>query len=531
MKDFAAFLAAHRAQVEPLEIERDDAWWQVSLSSAPEAEERAAEAEKRLTRLYSADPAAYAALKALDTTGLSPDEARQSRILRDRYAAAQMDDAYLVEMVDTERRVDNAFNTFRPLLRGKPVSDNALREILRDSDDPPLRREAWEASKSVGGLVETDVLRLVEMRNAAARQMGYPDYFVLSLSLLQEIEPDVLFGLLNDLETQTNPLWQARKAEIDAALAARFQIPAADLRPWHYSDPFFQEAPTGEADLDRFYKDRNLEAITESFFDAIGLPIADILTRSDLYERENKNQHAFCLHVGRFDDVRVLCNCTGSERWMSTMLHEFGHAVYDRYLGDDLPFFLRDAAHTLTTEAIAMVMGRFSRSAAFLETYVGVPESAARQVADSAAREQATHLLIMARWCLVMVHFERALYADPTQDLNRLWWQMVRRFQHVAPPDEEERASAPDWAAKLHLSLAPVYYHNYLLGEMFASQLLDYLQARVVPENDLPVRSPAVGAYLRRAVFAPGARYPWNVLIEHATGEPLNPAHFVAHLR
>ena len=28
-----------------------------------------------------------------------------------------------------------------------------------------------------------------------------------------------------------------------------------------------------------------------------------------------------------------------------------------------------------------------------------------------------------------------------------------------------------DWAAKIHLTVAPVYYHNYLLGQMTASQL------------------------------------------------------------
>jgi peptidyl-dipeptidase A len=54
------------------------------------------------------------------------------------------------------------------------------------------------------------------------------------------------------------------------------------------------------------------------------------------------------------------------------MLHEFGHAVYDKYLGDDLPFFLRETAHTLTTEAVAMLMGRFSRNAAWLERYAGL---------------------------------------------------------------------------------------------------------------------------------------------------------------
>ena len=37
----------------------------------------------------------------------------------------------------------------------------------------------------------------------------------------------------------------------------------------------------------------------------------------------------------------------------------------------------------------------------------------------------------------------------------------------------EGRAAAPDWAAKIHIATNPVYYHNYMLGEMMASQLQD----------------------------------------------------------
>ena len=83
---------------------------------------------------------------------------------------------------------------------------------------------------------------------------------------------------------------------------------------------------------------------------------------------------------------------------MGTMLHEFGHAVYDKYLGDDLPFFLRETAHTLTTEAVAMLMGRFSRNAAWLERYAGLSPEEARGIEASARAEQQAQLLILARW-------------------------------------------------------------------------------------------------------------------------------------
>lgn len=522
---FTDFLGAHRTRVEALEIEAAQAWWESNTRGTPEAEARSAAARKRIARVY-ADPELWARLQ--DTAPLAPDAARQRLLLRNTATAHQMDDAVMVEIVDTENAVESAYNNFRaPLPSGERVGDNRLRDILRDSDDVELRREAWEASKRIGAEVEGRVRHLVALRNREARRLGYADYYGMALRL-QELDETVLFGLLDDLAAKTEPLWQAYKGKLDRDLAARFGVAPDALRVWHYGDPFFQEAPPGRVHLDEFFKDKDLEAITAAFFADIGLPIADVLHRSDLYERAGKCQHAFCIHVGRFEDVRVLCNCTRSERWMSTLLHEFGHAAYDKYLGDDLPFFLRDCAHILTTEAIAMLMGRFPRNAAWLRRWAGVSAEEAEATAASARTEQRAQLLIMARWCLVMTHFERALYADPDGDLNRLWWEIVRRFQGVTPP---EGRSAPDWAAKIHLALSPVYYHNYLLGEMLASQLLDHLRTLSPDAGDEGlVQSPAVGAFLRESVFAQGARLPWNALIERATGEPLNPAPFVRHL-
>ena len=52
------------------------------------------------------------------------------------------------------------------------------------------------------------------------------------------------------------------------------------------------------------------------------------------------------------------------------------------------------------------------------------------------------------RLAMVMTHFERALYQDPEQDLNTLWWDLVEEFQGVRRP---EGRHAPDWASKISI--------------------------------------------------------------------------------
>ncbi|MCW3096268.1 MAG: Oligoendopeptidase [Chthonomonadaceae bacterium] len=524
-----AFIEQHVAVVAPLSRELGMADWEMQTTSSPEATERVAELRERLITLY-ANKEEYAFLQSLNGHKFDdPLLARQHLLLRHSYLSNQIAPEVIAEMIQLEVGIEETFNMFRATVGGEQVSDNTLDDLLLMSDDVVQRREAWEASQAVGAAVSERVLQLVRLRNREAQRLGFPDYYVMSLEL-QELNPERLFALLDDLQTRSQSLWENYKAELDTQLAARFHTTPADLRPWHYHNRFFQEPGPGEADLDRFFGDKDLEKLTSEFFAAIGLPVDDLLKIADLHERPGKCQHAFCTHIDRAGDIRVLCNNRPNERWMSTTLHEFGHAVYDKFLDPALPYLLRDPAHIMTTEAIALFMGRLTKDADWLATYAGVaPEEAAR-IAASARREVRDHLLVFMRWCFVMAHFERALYQDPEQDLNTLWWTLKAKYQNLTPP---ENRHAPDWAAKIHLASAPVYYHNYQLGEMVASQLLHHLTTQVLvgePSAAL-VTSPKVGAYMEAALFRPGAVAPWEVWLEHATGEPLNPGYFVEQLQ
>ena len=208
---------------------------------------------------------------------------------------------------------------------------------------------------------------------------------------------------------------------------------------------------------------------------------------------------------------------------MGTMLHEFGHAVYDKYNDGALSYLLRMPAHTLTTEAIAMLNGRMSKSPEWLMKIAGLPETDANRLSASAFKTLRSEMLIFLRWAITLVHFERELYRHPAQDLSLFWWECVERYQKVSPPPDRRR---PDWASKTHLSTTPVYYQNYVLGELMASQLLEHIYRDVVKAKSY-VGNPETGRFLVEKIFKPGARYEWNELLLRATGEELNPEHFL----
>ncbi len=163
----------------------------------------------------------------------------------------------------------------------------------------------------------------------------------------------------------------------------------------------------------------------------------------------------------------MLANVVADRYWADTMLHELGHGAYDVGFDPSLPWLLRDC-HLTVTEGVAIMMGRLAQDVEWLRDVAGLDDDAAARLAAPLRAAQAADLLVFTRWVLVMTNFERALYADPDADLATVWWQLVSRYQLVTPPDGRH---APDWAAKIHVACAPVYYHTYLYGNLVASQL------------------------------------------------------------
>lgn len=529
-----AFVARHEAKIRPLEIEVARSWWLANTTGQDEAFQRKQELETQYDLALS-DAEQFKELTELhaqrDKLG-DAQLARQIEVLYLQYLSKQVDPALLKQIVEKSNAVEQAFNVFRPKVAGKEQTDNEVRQVLIASNDPARRRAFWEASKDVGAVVEADLKDLVRLRNEAARKLGFKDFHVMQLALAEQDQQQVL-KLFDELDELTREPFEQAKKEIDQRLAANYGIEIDELRPWHYHDPFFQEAPAVfKSDLDAAYKDADLVELTRKFYEGIGLPIDDVLARSDLFEKEGKNPHAFCTDIDREGDVRVLCNIVPNEKWMGTMLHELGHAVYSsKYIPRELPYTLRSDAHILCTEGVAMMFERFSKSADWLAA-MGIKVDDPTDFNETGARMRRNQLLIFSRWCQVMFRFEKALYEDPDQDLNKLWWDLVERYQGLKRP---EGRNEPDYASKIHIVSAPAYYHNYMMGQLFASQVHAAICRDVLkgasPQDAIYVGNKQVGDFMRQRVFAPGRTLPWNELTRHATGEALNPKAFADDFR
>lgn len=527
-----AFIAEHEATIRPLEIAVGRAWWDANTTGKDEAFAAKEAAENRLNETLS-NGERFATLKRLEEARIAdPLVARQIHVLYLQYLDKQVDPALLKRIAAKANAIEKAFNVFRARAGDQTYTDGEVRQVLLTSKDSAERQRVWEASKEVGSAVENDLRELVYFRNQAARKLGFDNYHVMQLHLNEQEQPQVL-KLFDELDELTRAPFEQMKRGIDERLAEQNGISLEQLRPWHYHDPFFQEPPAVyPVNLDGPFADADILRICREFYRGIDLPIDDVIERSDLYEKPGKSPHAFCTDIDREGDVRVLANIRPTQYWMGTMLHELGHSVYSsKNIPASLPYTVRGEAHILTTEGVAMMFERFATNAEWLGSF-GVDVQDPKAFTAAGQRMRRDKLLIFSRWCQVMLRFEVELYKRPDQDLGQLWWDLVEKYQNLKRP---EGRRAPDYASKIHIVSAPAYYHNYMMGELFACQLHATITREVLhadnPSAAIYTRDPKVGAFMKTRVFGPGRTKNWNDLTQFATGEPLNAKAFAAEFR
>jgi len=525
---FNTFMDSFLLKYKPLYTKSNEAYFTAAVSGKDEDFKIMSDLQIEMSKIFS-NKEDFAKLEEIKKSGLikEPTLARQLEVMYNSYKMYQIDEKKIEEMIKLSTAIEQKFNTYRAVVNGDSLSDNEIEETLKNETNSEKLQQTWLAHKNIGQVVAEDVIKLVKMRNEAAKELGFNNFHEMSLKL-REQNPEEVLKLFDELDKLTADAFAKEKQAIDDYFAKRYKVKPEELMPWHYQNRFFQEAPNlYPVDLDIYYKDKKLEDLTASYFNGIGLNIDDMLKNSDLYEKPGKNQHAFCIDINNEGDVRVLCNIRPNSYWMNTMLHEYGHAVYDKYIDMNLPFVLRDPAHTFTTEAIAQLFGKMASNPQWMVDMLGIDSTEKAKIANDCYMTTRLEMLVFSRWSQVMYRFEKALYENPDQDLNKLWWDLVEKYQMMKRPADR---NAPDWASKIHIATSPCYYHNYLLGELLSSQLYYYMVKNIVKSDDYKNQSFAgnaeVGQYLLKKVFKPGALYPWNEMIEKATGEKLTAKYY-----
>ena len=503
------------------------------------------------------DAASEWAAKALAAFNGSPALIRETRNLlaeRDRlrpvtvrqlekvlFSAAEgpmTNPALTAERIAAETRQQSILNSYVYKLDGMPITANGIEKLLDTSRDLGERQRVWAASKEVGPPLKGGLLRLRDLRNGCARELGYPDYFALQAARHGMTTAEML-ELNRKFLDVLRPLYVEIHTWAKYELARKYGQPVPKAIPAHWINNRWSQEWGGlveGADFDPYLKSWTPERIVRTgaaFFEGLGLqPFPpSFWERSDLYPVEpgagrKKNAHAWCWHVDLDQDVRSLMNVEADFRWFGTVHHELGHGTYDlAYSTPDVPYLLRDAASPAFHEGVAELISLASRQVPYLKS-VGVLRAdftidEKRLLLAEALDTGAPH---MAWASGTMTEWEAEFYQGmPADKLNQRWWDLVREKQGVVPPMPRGEEYC-DAASKSHITDAPAYYYNYAIAQVLKHQLHDYICKRILrvdPRSANYAGNKEVGAWLR-SWLARGATEDWRKVLKDATGEDLS---------
>ncbi len=265
------------------------------------------------------------------------------------------------------------------------------------------------------------------------------------------------------------------------------------------------------------------------------------------HARLDRSTHPFC--GGTATDVRITTRYDTADFAQSLLgvLHETGHAMYERGLPEA---FRRqpvgEAAGMAAHESQSLIVEmQASRSDAFLgflgaelhATFGGDPapyraENLARlwrRVGRGLIRVDADEMTYPAH-VILRFRLEQALIGGDlaVADLPGAWNDGLDALLGIRPPDD-----AQGCLQDIHwYDGAFGYFPSYTLGAMAAAQLMAAAR-RGVPGLDTALAkgnlAPLMG-WLRAKVHGVGSLLAFNDLMRAATGKPLDPADFTAHL-
>lgn len=443
--------------------------------------------------------------------------------------------------IEAETKQASTLNGFEFKLDGKPTSVNDIDNLLQSNDTPLDRRlAAWLASKESGKALKDGLVKLRDLRNGVAQEMGYPDYFALQ-SAGYGMTTDEIIKLNDEFMRVLRPLYLQLHTWAKYKLAERYQQPVPKRIPAHWlNNRWGQEWPglADGADLTPFFKDKTPEWVaraSEKFYVGLGFPALpqSFWEKSDLYSLaaggpRKKNTHASAWHLDLGTDLRSLQSIEATPWWFSTNHHEFGHIYYFMsYTRPEVPALLRNGANPAFHEGFGELTALASSMAPYLKS-VGVLPADFKIDANAFLLANAINSggVPFIYWSSgVMAHWEADIYAKglPASEWNKRWWQYVRDFQGIEPPTERGEEWC-DAATKTHINDNPAYYYTYAIAQVFKYQLNDYIAKHILhqpPQSCNYAGNKEVGDFLKK-IMEKGQTEDWHKVLIDATGEDLS---------
>ncbi len=446
------------------------------------------------------------------------------------------------ELAEITTRLSSTYSTGKFEIDGEELNLDQLSDIVEQSRDPEAIRTAWEGWRTVSPAMKADYVRMVEIANEGARELGFSDLAEMWLSNYDMPAAD-MEQEVERLWSEVEPLYEQLHCQVRAGLNDHYGDavqPAtgpirADLlgnmwaQQWNNIYPIVGPQSEGpgydltEQLVKADYDPLKMVKTGEEFFSSIGLePLPETFwERSQITRPEDREVvcHASAWDLDNVDDIRIkMCTEVNAEDF-STVHHELGHNYYQRaYNEQDLLF--RDGAHDGFHEAIGDFIA-LSITPEYLQQ-IGLIETVPSASADiGLLYDRALEKIAFLPFGLMMDKWRWQVFRGETApaDYNSDWWALRTQYQGITPPGERP-ADAFDPGAKYHIPGNTPYLRYFL---SFVMQFQFHKAACDMAGWDGPLHrcsiygNEEVGEKFN-AMMEMGASQPWPDALEAFTG-------------
>jgi len=488
ISDVESFLEKVEQEDKTLGPVISSAYWISSNFITYDSQKIVADFGKRYS-LMSVERANEAA--TFDDLDLPEDMRRKLDLIKGGFVMpAPLDDTLAGELANIESELGAMYGSGEHCFSENDCYDlEAFEKIIDSSRNPDELLKAWTGWREIGKPMKDKYLRMVEIGELGAKDLGYDGLTDLWFSKYDMPAEDFLADTDRVWE-EVKPLYDALQCHVRDKLNEEYGndvVPAEGMLPAHILgnmwgqswaniyDIVFEENPNTESiDLTSIIQERDLTEIemveiAEDFFLSLGFePLPDTFWERSLFVKP-QDRNVVC-HASAWDldpatkDIRIkMCIEKNAEDFV-TIHHELGHIFYYQAY-NDLPSVYRSGANDGFHEAVGDLLA-LSITPDYLTQIGFVTEEkaeAAEQDPIALLMKQALDGVVSLPWTLMLDKWRSGVFTgEITKDnLNSSWWELREKYQGIASPMERGEEYF-DPGAKYHIPGNTPYTRYYL---------------------------------------------------------------------
>lgn len=426
----------------------------------------------------------------------------------------------LVERAEKEDLNDYERGVVRVLKRSIHYYSSLPKELVAEEERVVEHaKKAWEDAKrkSDFGIFKPHLEKIVEIQRKKAEYLGYEGHpYNALLDLYEE-------GLTVD--------------DVDRMFSTVLPTLTKMLRDIVNSDAYFEHHELE----DITYDEQSMRELNRVILTSFGADWERF--------RVDVSAHPFTIDLGGSHDVRITTWYHGRDfrRSLLAAIHEWGHALYE----------LQQDPELLYTPVLGGVsLGVHESQSRFWENHIGRSLAFVEEAYDdfkfaipsleAYSPEEVYRYFNMVRPELIRVEadeisyiphialryeLEKAMMEEDisVSELPQAWNEKMERYLGVTPPDD-----AHGVLQDIHWSLGSIgYFPTYAIGTILSAQIRRAMEKDLGSLDELihGHHFELVRNWLREKIHRYGSVYPPRELIRRATGEDLNPEHFMKHVK